>query len=63
MILKKNLCRIKFICTNVKHKCSYFIKGNENKCKHYENGLCNSKVAQVNMLAIELKNRGINVAV
>ena len=59
MKLKDSFCKVEFYCTEPKKKgCVYFMKTDKHEdCKYMEGSACNSAVAQVNRMTLELKER------
>ena len=55
--MKSNCCEIEFSCHEpVRKACVYFSKTDEHDdCKYMELSYCNSKIAQVNRMTIQLK--------
>ena len=59
MKLKDSFCKVEFFCTEPKKKdCVYFMKTDEHEdCKYMDGRFCNSAIAQVNRMTLELKER------
>jgi len=55
--LKDSFCRVKFYCTEPKKRdCVYFMMSDEHEdCKYLNRGYCESAVAQVNRMTVQVK--------
>lgn len=61
--MKDNQCEIEFLCNHCVGPCVYFIQGKDG-CKYkftFGQDYCESKVAQVNRMVLELKKHGIEI--
>ena len=60
--LKENMCHIVFPCMHTDElPCVYFEESSNGFCKYLLEYGCNSYVARVNSIAIELKKMGIDL--
>ncbi len=56
--MKDNNCKIEFICTEKEKDCVYYRKSKtEEYCKYQSGIYCNSALAQVNRMTLEIDKR------